>query len=168
VGNGFRAPSNVRNLLCIGEGEAAWALLPAVLDAASAGRAAVTLAIQAHSGRDTILPERLPAAVEYRIATTDGSRGARGRLAPLLPDLLRWADAALVAGTLPFYDELIAAIEGARFGLNRGYAQVLYPMSFLCGTGACQACAADVAGGRRRVCLRGPVFDLSDLRGRWP
>ncbi len=86
-----------------------------------------------------------------------------GRTAAWLQELLPWADALLAAGSLEFYAGLATAVKQARYGLRRGFAQVLYPATILCGTGACQACAADVAGGRRRVCLRGPVFDLADL-----
>ena len=162
VGQGFQLPDGSRNLLCIGEGEQAWALLPA-LRRTDANGLAVTLAMQSVNARALIPAERLSETVEYRVATADGSRGHKGALAPILPELLAWAETVFAAGTLAFYAALAGIIAAARFGLRRGYAQVLYPATFLCGTGACQACAADVAGGRRRVCLRGPVFDLADI-----
>jgi len=102
-------------------------------------------------------------SVEYHIATTDGSAGRKGDLRTLLPDLLSWADAVVAAADMPFYRHLGQAIEAARVLLPKGYAQALYQMDFLCGTGACQACAVDIAGGRRRVCPSGPVFDLVDI-----
>jgi Iron-sulfur cluster binding domain of dihydroorotate dehydrogenase B len=40
---------------------------------------------------------------------------------------------------------------------------VLYPQMFFCGTGACLSCVADLPDGRRRVCQRGPIFDLTDI-----
>lgn len=162
VGRGFSLPSGPRNLLCIGQGEPAWALLPLIL-LADTRRAAVTFAMQSHSYRDLIPPHRLPATVEYRVATLDGGRGDLGRLLPGLAEAMRWADAVAAAGSAAFYEELARAIEDARYALGRGFAQALHPTTFLCGVGACQACVADVAGGRRRVCLRGPVFDLVDL-----
>ena len=70
----------------------------------------------------------------------------------------------VAAAPLPFYSQLAAAVKAVRYEISRGFAQVLYPATFLCGTGACRsASVADVAGGRRRVCLRGPVFDLADV-----
>ena len=162
VGRGFSLPSALHNVLCIGKGEPAWALLPLIL-LADARRGAVTFAVQSHSYRDLIPPHRLPATVEYRVATLDGRRGGPERLLPGLAEALRWADAVAAVGPADFYDELAEAIEGARYTLSRGFAQVLHPATFVCGVGACQACVADVAGGRRRVCLRGPVFDLVDL-----
>lgn len=162
VGVGFSFPAGIRNLLCLGEGDGGWSLLPVVTQA-DANHLAVTLAVEANSARNTVPAQRLPLSTEYRIATVDGSAGRKGRLDALLPDLLRWADAVIAAASMPFYRRLADAIEAQRVVLARDFAQALYPGNFLCGVGACHACAADVAGGRRRVCLRGPVFDLVDL-----
>lgn len=158
VGRGFHIPAGAHNVLFVGEGEEAWSLLPAVLHADGAGLA-VTFAAEATLSRDLIPAGRLPSGVEYRAATPDAA--GRGRLE--LGDLLKWADVLLSAGSLSLYDRLASAAEEARFRLARGFAQALYPASFACGYGACQACVADVAGGRRRVCRRGPVFDLADI-----
>ena len=181
IGKGFALPSGTRNLLCLGEGETAWTLLPAILQAEAQGMA-VAFAVEAIGGREVIPPARLPPGVEYRATERSPVRGERsipptsaGNAAnPPLPrgaetpgwllELLAWSDALLAAGSLDFYARLSTATVEARFGISRGFAQVLYPATFLCGTGACQACTADVAGGRRRVCLRGPVFDLKDVQ----
>ena len=162
VGQGFTLPDHARRFLCLGQGDAAWALLPLVR-AASARGVGVALAVEATTQRQTIPARDLPLSVEYHVATLDGSAGRRGDLRPLLPNLLTWADAVMAVGGMDFYRLLARAIEDARVILPRGYAQALYQTDFLCGFGACQACAADVAGGRRRVCLRGPVFDLVDI-----
>jgi dihydroorotate dehydrogenase electron transfer subunit len=168
VGTGYSLPDGVRNLLCLGQGDATWMLLPAIARAEASGLS-VTLAMEAASARDLMPVQRLPAAVEYHTAIRRQSAIPPGGASTMpdgvvqfLPELLLWADAVLAVGSLDFYAELVAAVRAARFGLSRGFAQVLYPVTFLCGVGACQACTADVAGGRRRVCLRGPVFDLAD------
>jgi dihydroorotate dehydrogenase electron transfer subunit len=158
VGNGYRLRQKARNVLCIGEGDAAWALLPAMLEAEAAGLT-VTFAMEASLVRDLILASRLPARVEYYTATPDGA--GRGRLA--LAQMLAWADMTLAAGSPSFYARLAREVEAVRFAVTEGFAQVLYPATFLCGYGACQACVADVAGGRRRLCQRGPVLDLRDV-----
>lgn len=162
VGHGFQLPDHARRILCLGQGDAAWTLLPLVRAAASRGTS-VVLAMEATTRRQTIPARNLPVSVEYHVATLDGSAGRRGDLRPLLPDLLIWADAVMAVGDMPFYRLLARAIEDARMLLSRGFAQALYQTDFLCGYGACQACVADIAGGRRRVCLRGPVFDLVDI-----
>ena len=73
------------------------------------------------------------------------------------------ADALAAALPADAYGVLGETVRAARFALSPGFAQAIYPSHFLCGNGACQACVADVAGGRRRVCLRGPVFDLTEI-----
>lgn len=171
VGIGFSVPLGVRNVLCVGAGELAWTLLP-VIAVAEARGLSVALALEARTARELIPPHRLPASVEYHALTADSGRVA-DQWAELLagasgapgPGLLAWADLVIAAAPLPFYSQLAAAVKAVRFEVNRGFAQTLYPATFLCGTGACQACAADVAGGRRRICLRGPVMDLVEVGG---
>lgn len=161
VGIGFSVPLGVRNVLCIGAGEPAWTLLPAIAQTEARGLS-VALAVEARTARELIPPQRLPAAVEYHALTADSGR-IEGQWADLLAQLLPWADLLLAAAPLAFYSQLATAVKTARFEISHGFAQVLYPATFLCGVGACQSCVADVAGGRRRVCLRGPVFDLADV-----
>ena len=163
IGVGYTLSERARHVLCLGEDEMAWALLPVVAQA-DARRLSVTLAVGAASARYTLPASRLPLAAEYRVATVDGSRGRKGHLAALLPELLPWADAIVAAGSIDFYHRLADAIQAQRGILVHDFVQALYPATFLCGTGACLSCVADVAGGRRRVCLRGPVFDLIDIQ----
>jgi dihydroorotate dehydrogenase electron transfer subunit len=162
VGNGFSLAPGVRNLLCVGEGEGAWTLPPLARQADAAG-VAVALAAGAVSQREALPAGRLPAAVEYHLVTADGRPNLSAALTSVVSDLLPWADAVCAAGPASLFLELAAAIRAVRYGLSPGFAQALYPATFLCGVGACQACVADVAGGRRRVCLRGPVCDLAEL-----
>jgi dihydroorotate dehydrogenase electron transfer subunit len=169
VGIGYLVPLGVRNVLCVGVGEPAWTLMPVVAQV-EARSLSVALAMEARTPRDLIPTSRLHAAVEYHAITADG-RGAEGQWAELLSGaasgsqsgLLGWADVVVAAAPLAFYGQLAAAVKVVRYKISRGVAQVLYPAAFLCGSGACQACVAEVAGGRRRVCLRGPVFDLADV-----
>ena len=169
VGIGFSLPVNARNVLCLGEGDAAWVLLPVIALADAAG-VAVTLAVEAFGARDLLPAQRLPATVEYHTALRQRRPVARSGATPLLegvaqflPELLPWADVVMATGSLEFYATLATAVRAARFELTHGFAQVLYPATFLCGVGACQACVADLHGGRQRVCLRGPVLDLAEV-----
>jgi dihydroorotate dehydrogenase electron transfer subunit len=169
VGIGYLVPLGVRNVLCVGVGEPAWALMPVVAQAEARGLS-VALAMEARTPRELIPTSRLPAAVEYHAITADGRR-IEGQWSELLtgtvssagPGLLGWADVVVAAAPLAFYGQLAAAVKAVRYEISRGFAQVLYPVTFLCGSGACQACVAEIAGGRRRVCQRGPVFDLMDV-----
>ena len=169
VGIGYLVPLGVRNLLCVGVGEPAWTLLPVVTQAAARGLS-VALAMEARTPRELIPAQRLSAAVEYHALTADGRR-IESQWTELLcgagsgsrSGLFGWAEVVVAAAPLPFYGRLAAAVKAVRYEISRGFVQVLYPATFLCGNGACQTCVADVAGGRRRVCLRGPVFDLADV-----
>lgn len=162
VGIGFRLPSGARRLLCLGEGDLAWALLPLV-KLADAAHLTVVLATEVATARAAIPAQRLPLSVEYRVMAPERRRGSKDRPGAPTAELLGWADAIAVAGSRAFNFQLAEAIREHRVVLARGFAQALVSASFLCGTGACLACADDVAGGRRRVCLRGPVFDLLDV-----
>ncbi len=162
VGKGFSLGEKPGRLLCLGVGEQAWVLLPLIQQAVHRGWE-TTLAIEATTRRQVIPGHHLPVAVEYHVMTRDGSAGQQGDLAHLLPRLLAWADQVMAVGPRPFYRRLARHIEDVRFRLSPGYAQALYLADFFCGFGACQACATDVAGGRRRVCINGPVFDLAEL-----
>jgi dihydroorotate dehydrogenase electron transfer subunit len=165
VGNGFSVGSGVRNVVCVGEGAHAWSLLP-LISWADAVALSVTFVAGSQSTRGALPAARLPSGVEYHLVTSDGRPDVVRPLMSTLSDLLPWADALCAALPIEAYGALGETIRAARFGLVRGFAQAIYPAQFLCGTGACQACVADVAGGRRRVCLRGPVFDLADIVGR--
>jgi dihydroorotate dehydrogenase electron transfer subunit len=162
VGNGFSVEGDVRNLLCAGEGVHAWSLLPLIRWADAAGLS-VTFVASALSTRWALPPARLPSGVEYHLVTSDGRPDVVLPLMSTLSDVLPWADRLCVAMNADVYGVLADTVRAARFALSPGFAQALYPAHFLCGTGACQACVSDVAGGRRRVCLRGPVFDLAAL-----
>ncbi len=165
VGNGFSVQAGVRNLLCVGEGNDAWSLLPLIAWADAAGLS-VTFVAGAQSARGALPPARLPAGVEYHLVTSDGRPEVIVPLMSTLSDLLPWADAVCAALPVAGYTALGETIRAARYAVSRGFAQAIFGSTFLCGTGACQSCVADVAGGRRRVCLRGPVFDLVDLVDR--
>ena len=137
-------------------------MLPLIAQADAAGLS-VALVAGAATTRGALPAQRLPAGVEYHLVTGDGQPDIRGPLMSTLSDLLPWADVLAASAPLEAYGVLAETISSARYALPRGFAQVIYPMQFLCGVGACQACVADVAGRRRRVCLRGPVFDLVDV-----
>lgn len=165
VGNGFSVESGVRNVLCVGEGASAWSLLPLINWADAAGLS-VTFVVGARGTRGVLPAVRLPASVEYHLVTTDGAPDVIRPLMSTLSDLLPWADVLCAALPVAAYALLGETVRTARYALSRGFAQAIYGTQFLCGTGACQSCVADMAGGRRRVCLRGPVFDLVDLVAR--
>ncbi len=158
VGQGFVLSPGCRRLLCVGMGEHAWPLLPLVWQAVQQ-QIAVTFIVIASSPRQTPAPQHLPVSAEYRRLAPDPRLG----WPPALDELIAWADQIAAAAPRAHYRALATCIQEQRIVLPPDYAHVLVQTDFLCGRGACQACATDIAGGRRRVCLRGPVFDIRDV-----
>ncbi len=119
-----------------------------------------TIYVGARSSTD-LLHGTLPKPEEVRIATDDGSTGARGTVCDLFD-----ADAgSLPAGTLvygcgprPMLDAL------ARIAARHGLAcQVSLEEVMACGVGACRGCVVETVDGYRTVCRDGPVFDATKL-----
>jgi dihydroorotate dehydrogenase electron transfer subunit len=163
LGSGFPLAAQTRNLLLAGDEPALGPLL-GQLDRALAAGAAVTLALGGTRASTLYPVAQLPPVVEFQAATLDGSLGHRGRITDLLPDLLRWADAVCLVGSLDFCRTVRAQAESVRFIVEAGFLSVLmtnYPMA--CGLGACLSCTIEMKAGLKLTCLDGPVFDLMQL-----
>jgi dihydroorotate dehydrogenase electron transfer subunit len=98
------------------------------------------------------------AGAQVRVATDDGTAGARGFVTGLLEEALAGGtDGATVCacGPLP----MLAAV--ARICVRADVScQLALEAPMACGVGACLGCTVPrVAGGFARVCADGPVFD---------
>ncbi len=166
IGAGFSLDSGIRNLLCVGEGALAWGLLPLIDWADAAGLSVTFVAGSVEHARCT---PSSPPACRRRVSPRNQRRAGRDR-PPAHVDVV--GPAAVGRRTLRRADRGAPTPPWPpRYGRHATRSRPaspkpIYPSQFLCGTGACLACVADVAGGRRRVCLRGPVFDLVDIVGR--
>lgn len=163
LGNGFPLTGQTRNLLLAGDEPAIGPLL-GQLDRALAAGASVTLALGGTRASTLYPVAHLPPVVEFQAATLDGSLGHRGRITELLPDLLRWADAVCLVGSIDLYRTVRVQAESVRFIVEAGFVSVLmttYPMA--CGFGACLSCTIETKAGLKLACLDGPVFDLMQL-----
>jgi len=98
------------------------------------------------------------------ISTDDGSMGERGTIIDVLNDFLthrpspvtRYLIYACGPGQM-----LKAVSETSR---KRGItAYISVEENMACGVGACQGCAVKTAGGYKRVCREGPVFDAGEV-----
>jgi len=93
------------------------------------------------------------------VATDDGSVGRRGTVVDLA-DELRIGPETVVYACGPW--PMLSAVRrwaGER-GL-RGYVSLEAHMA--CGSGACQGCVVATGAGYRRVCVDGPVFDMTSV-----
>ncbi len=96
-----------------------------------------------------------------RVATDDGSRGAKGPVTDLLKKELSVVDgdaAVCACGPKPM---LAAVAAEARAHCVRAYVSLEEFMG--CGLGACLGCVIRTVSGYRRICRDGPVFDAADI-----
>ncbi len=162
-GHGFDLPASSSNVLILAQDHGIGPLWPVMQQAIAAGHQ-VTLAVGASCGDLAVPPSLVPAAVEYRIATADGSVGARGDALALLRGLEGWPDRVYAALPRRDWPRLRAWIESWRLALEGGLVQVLVWADMICGTGACLACVIERSDGRlTRACVHGPVLDLTWL-----
>ena len=112
VGTGFGLPPAARNLLCLGEGEASWALLPAAAPPTARGWPSPLR----WKGSPAGCCRPPPPAARRRVRRGHGGRqpGPGRHVAPRLDALLAWADAVFLAGSLAFYGRMAAAIQATR------------------------------------------------------
>jgi dihydroorotate dehydrogenase electron transfer subunit len=163
LGHGFPLPAPARRLLLVSDARHLSPLLGQMHRAIAAGLA-VTLALDGSRAEALYPLKNLPAAVEVRLATRDGSAGLRGSVADLLPDLLAWADLVCAVGSLALYRALKLHAAAARFRLEPGFMFGLMDNGLLpCGVGVCLGCPVETAAGQKLACLHGPVFDLAEL-----
>ncbi|MDM8520025.1 hypothetical protein QUF64_08260 [Anaerolineales bacterium HSG6] len=165
LGQGFPQPAEGQHVCLISDSPLLEPLLGQMQIALQNG-SVVTMVLQASRANRLYPISTLPIAVELHVATLDGSMGQRGRLTPLLPDLLRWADVVYATGSMPFLHQLHQQALEIRLGHHTQFLYGLWPQQlFGCGLGACLSCVATTASGLKRVCVDGPIFDLGHMLG---
>ncbi|MDM8527627.1 hypothetical protein QUF58_05375 [Anaerolineales bacterium HSG24] len=163
LGQGFPKPTEEQHVCLISDSPALEPLLGQMQIALHNG-SVVTMALQASRASRLYPISILPIAVELHVATLDGSMGQRGRLTPLLPDLLHWADVVYATGTMSFLHQLNQQATEIRLGHHTQFLYGLWPQQlFGCGLGACLSCVLPTKHGLKRACADGPVFDLGSV-----
>jgi dihydroorotate dehydrogenase electron transfer subunit len=167
LGRPFALPKEPVSCVLVGEDWAAAPLFPLAERLRERG-CAVTLVV---SGRDEA---HLLSALEARrsarsvtVVTADGSVGIRGRVADVLPDTLRRAEAEVVYAAGPA-DTLHAAAQAAED--HGAWSQTAVAVPLPCATGLCHGCGLPVVGEDGvartvRACTEGPV--VRGDRVRW-
>lgn len=167
LGRGFVVAPASRHLLLVAQ-DLGVAPLVALAEAATAAGLAVTLLAGAVAASALLPAAFLPAEVEYRVATSDGSLGCHGSVLDLLtppgePPLLLWADQVFAVGPPWLYQELVRAIDGVRIRPEADFAQGMLQGQLGCGLGACLGCAVETRRGTIYLCKQGPVVNLRDI-----
>lgn len=152
-----------RHVVLLGAGTRLLGLLALATTLAADGVAVVVL----HDGptaTELLPPSLLPPAVEYHVATADGSAGMAGTALDLLPPLLPWADALYAALPMESYPTLRDLVHRHRLRARHGFATVLAEAPLACYAAACDGCAVRLRrDGYGLLCKDGPAFDLLDL-----
>jgi dihydroorotate dehydrogenase electron transfer subunit len=162
LGQSFTLATQTRHVLLVAEGMGVAALAFLAATATSTGLV-VTLLAGAPTSGTALPPDLLPAEVEYRLATADGSRGQRGSVAGLLPDVIQWADQLCASGSPALYRTLADVIGRYRLLADDDFAQVWLLGPVACVTGVCLSCTVAARHGPSLSCRDGPVYRLRDL-----
>lgn len=187
-GRPFEVDPRSRHLLLVGIGRLSGALRYLIDAALQEGRNVVLL-LGVPDARAVFPSSLLPDAVEYVVATADGSLGRQGTAVDLLPEFEAWADQAFAAGPLPALAALARLAAGRRERLGvarlgrkraggrtpapgsptarrRAFLQVVLPVGPVCALGVCLGCVVEGAAGSLRVCREGPAVAAEEVR--WP
>lgn len=161
LGNTYEIAPRSRNLLMVAGGVGA-APLVMLSDEAVALGLNVTFLMGSADASGLLAPSLLPSAVEYVVATDDGSKGHRGFVTDLVPDYVLWADQIMACGPEPMYRSLRRAVLSRRIG-SRPPVALSMEREMACGLGACLGCVVETKRGMQTSCVQGPVFDMDDL-----
>jgi dihydroorotate dehydrogenase electron transfer subunit len=120
----------------------------------------VTLAVGAATAAYVFPTRLLPDAVEYLVATDDGSAGHAGFVTDLVPEQLAWADAVYACGPIPMMRALAGIM---RYQAPTKPGQIAMEERMGCAMGVCLGCVVETTKGPLRTCTEGPVFDIGQI-----
>lgn len=161
LGNTFEINPRSTNLLMVAGGVGV-APLVFLTERALARNLNVTFLMGSASADGLLEASYLPSAVEYLVATDDGSQGHHGFITDIVPEYLRWADQVFSCGPEPMFRSLRNVAAGHRIG-GKPSIQVSVERNMACGLGACLGCVVETRRGMQTSCVRGPVYDMDDV-----
>ena len=161
LGNSFEVASRSERLLMVAGGVGVSPLVHLATEQVRLGRS-VTFLMGAANASALLDASRLPAAVEYIVATDDGSRGTSGFVTDLVPGYLSWADQVFACGPDPMLRSLNTVVWRERIGRRPGVS-VSVERGMACGVGACLGCVLPTRHGMQTSCVTGPVFPIEEI-----
>ncbi len=161
LGNHYEVAPRSSHLLMVAGGVGAAPLRLLSERAVSEGKS-VTYLLGARFADQLLEASELPAAVEYIVATEDGSSGHTGFVTDLVPNYLQWADQVFTCGPTPMMAALRNVIMQERFGKGP-QVQISVERTMACGVGACLGCVVETKRGMKASCVDGPVFDMEQV-----
>ncbi|MGI9254923.1 MAG: dihydroorotate dehydrogenase electron transfer subunit [Thermomicrobiales bacterium] len=161
LGNTYAIDPQAQNLLLVAGGVGVAPMVMLAHEAVASGRNVTFLLGAANA--EGLLPARfLPDAVEYVVATDDGSKGHKGFITSVAGEYVRWADQIFACGPEPMYRSLRNTVLPLRIG-NRPPVLVSMEREMACGMGACLGCVVETKHGMQTSCVQGPVFDMDEI-----
>jgi len=157
LGRPFKIERHARHLLLVGGGVG---IVPLVALAEEAIRrdVSVTLLCGFRAVSKVFPADRLPAEVEYHVATDDGSTGHQGFVTTLAEEHVAWADQICACGPVAMLKAL------ARLERPRALpVHIAMEERMGCAMGVCLGCVVPTRRGPRRVCRDGPVFSVDEM-----
>lgn len=161
LGNHYEIAPRSTHLLMVAGGVGA-APLKLLSEQAIAEGKNVTYLLGARNADQLLDAGELPNAVEYVIATEDGSAGHQGFVTELVPNYLQWADQIFTCGPTPMMAALRNVVMQNRFGKGP-QVQISVERTMACGVGACLGCVVETKKGMKASCVEGPVFDMEQV-----
>lgn len=158
LGNHYEIAPRSTHLLMVAGGVGAAPLRLLSELAVSQGKS-VTYLLGARTDQQLLEAAALPAAVEYVVATEDGSAGHTGFVTDLVPQYLQWAEQVFTCGPTPMMAALRNVVMQHRFGKGP-QVQISVERTMACGVGACLGCVVETKRGMKASCVDGPVFDM--------
>lgn len=158
LGTGFQVPEKVERLLLVAGGLGV-APLPFLLDELSGKIDVLALVGAVNKNRILVLPD-LASRARVEVVTEDGSRGRRGLVTDVLPQLIQNHRPGIVLACGPEGMLRKVALMAAEANVS---CQVSLERRMACGVGACLSCVCRTVDGFERVCEEGPVFDATRI-----
>jgi dihydroorotate dehydrogenase electron transfer subunit len=161
LGNAFTVPGRAQRLLMIAGGVGV-APLVMLSDLVVDRGLDVVFVMGAATAEGLLPPSELLSGIEYLVATDDGSRGHHGFVTDVLANFVHWADVVYACGPEAMYRTLKSVV-GPLQTNGKPPVQISVEREMACGLGACLGCVVETRRGMIASCVKGPVFDLSDL-----
>ena len=161
-GHGFVVPRTFGTALLVAGGYGIAPLFGMALKLSRAKKPAVIYYGAKDKGHLLYIDELKKMGVTVKIATEDGSKGAKGTVIELFKKEIAAIDKPLILSCGP--KGLIKTVAEIGRKLNIP-TQISMEEYMACGLGVCLGCACkNSVGSYVRVCREGPVFDTKDLR----
>ena len=155
LGSGFHPEKCASDALLIGGGLGAAPLDLLAKELLAAGRRA-TAVLGFNKADEICLADELKAlGVPVHIATMDGSVGVKGFVTDAIAAAKPAFDRFYTCGPLPMMKAVCKTLDAP--------GEVSLEERMGCGAGFCYGCTVQTAGGPRRVCADGPVFDKEEV-----